>query len=127
MAVVHSTALKVTIGTAVRGSLNDGSGSLEAVEFRTAGDAELTSIPLDTTPWGAADGSGIITAAITAPGEGIVAAGGGTCTKGAILDKDGADKITFTCGTSGQDVNFDNNVWEEDGVVTLTSLTYQAA
>jgi hypothetical protein len=125
MAVTHVTALKVTIGTAVQGSLNAGSGALQAVEFQKADTTVIASVALATTPWGAPNGSGVITAA-GLPANATVSATA-TCTLGRIKDKDGTVKINFATGTSGSDVNFDAVAWTLNGTVTLSSLTYVAA
>jgi len=50
------------------------------------------------------------------------ASASGTCTKfdlciGTTVEGSG------TCGTSGADINFDNNIWTSGGAVSITSLS----
>lgn len=121
----HSTAMKVALAGTARTTMNAGTGALQAAEFQKADDAVICSVPLSTTPWGAADVNGTIAASVA--GTGTVGNGGGTPTKGRVKDKDGTVTLAFTVGTSGAEVNFNTVTWPVSATVTLTSLTYTPA
>jgi hypothetical protein len=124
MSVAHSTALKISIATAVRTYFNLGSGTNQAIRFKSSGGTVLATVPLNATPWGAPDGNGIIAAAITGAGTATVAATG-TVSIGEVLDKDGGVCATFSVGIGGQDANYDAVAWTQGATITLSSLTYQ--
>jgi hypothetical protein len=126
MTVTHSTAVKVAIATTVRTQLNAGSGSSQAIRFRSAGLALLASFALDATPWGAANGSGTITANITAPGTTTVGTSG-TVAIAEFVDKDATLCISMTVAVSSGDINFDSIVWSSGTTIALSGVTYTPA
>jgi hypothetical protein len=122
--VAHSTTLKVQLATTARTYFNIGTGSNQAIRFKSSGGTLLATVPLNATPWGAPDANGIIAAAITGAGTATVLATG-TVTLGEIVDKDGSVCATFSVGTAGQDANYDAVAWTQGATITLSSLTYQ--
>lgn len=126
MTVAHSTTVKVAISTAVRAQLNAGGGSSQAIRFRSAGLALLASFALDATPWGAPNGSGTITANITAPGTTVVGTSG-TAALAEFVDKDATVCITVAVAVSNADINFDSVVWSSGTTIALSGVTYTPA
>lgn len=121
----HPTAVRNGIADFVVDLLDVGTTNTGArLVLDTSGDVEVATIPLaDTTSFGAA-AAGVATA-LSPPFE-DPSATGGTTTKCRVTDRDNADVILGTVGTSGTDVILSSNVITATDVVRITSMTYTA-
>ena len=88
--------------------------------FKSSGGATLCDISVSNTDF---NSSGALVAAVsgtaTANADGATAA-----TVFELLDSDQNVMFEGTVGTSGADINFDDNVWTNGGVVTLNSFQF---
>lgn len=119
MAVTYSTAVKTARMEATRDEVANGT-----LELLSAGDVVLAIFGLNGA--GGTVAAGVWTLvfdADTVQGE-AGAAGGVDATKAQIKDSGGTAEITgLTVGTSGADINLDNNNIDSGQDVTLTSAT----
>jgi hypothetical protein len=97
----------------------DAAGSLQLL---TAGDVVLVTVALSNPAFGTASGSGPVTMTISgSPSANATVAG--TATKFRIRDRAQATVLSGTVGTSGADMNMDNNVLGVGTTVSLTGCT----
>lgn len=115
MAVTLETNARNAAADAVVDLLDGGT-----LVFKTSGDVEVATLTFGTPAFGAA-ASGVATAnSITSDSS----ATGGTTTKAVFVTSGAANVLTCTVGTSGADINLDNNVVSAGVTVAVTSLTY---
>ena len=119
MALTLSTAMRDAIANAVDDACNVGGAGY--LEFQTSADAEVATVTLETTAFGAAS-TGVITMA-SAP-KSDTSATGGTMAKFRIYDFADVELILGVVGTTGEDINFAGGLVVGVGdTVELTSFT----
>ena len=90
------------------------------IQLQTSGDVEVATLTFGATAFGAAS-TGVATAnAITSDSS----ATGGTATKAKFYTSGAALVMACAVGTSGSDINLDNNVIGAGVSVAITALTY---
>lgn len=124
MAVTHPTAVRQGICNFVVDQLDEGTPPGNLV-FRTAGDAEVATLPFSANAFGAANGSAVATAnAITSD----TSATGGTIAKATLENAAGTAKIncSVTATGGGGDIELSSVVVSAAQTVSMSSLTYAA-
>lgn len=120
-----TTTLKTEKATAVGTAINGGSATMQLRSGaptgaeNAAGGTLLCTITLPTTAFTTPAVSGVLTK--TGTWSGTVTTAG---TAGNFRIIKGSHVIEGTVGTTGQDLNFDDNVFVLDGVVTVSTFTY---
>ena len=117
MALTLATTMRDAIADAVTTRV----GASATLEFQTSGDAEVATLTLSSTPFGASS-SGVITLAGTPLSD--TDATGGDMAKFVIKSGGTTTEITGTVSTSNEDINFSGGISVTAGdTVQLTSFT----
>lgn len=115
MAVTLTTTARNAACDAVVDLLDGGT-----MEFQTSGGTEVATLTFGSPAFGAA-ATGVATAnAVTSD----TSATGGTTTKCKFKTSGATEILECSVGTSGADINLDNNVVSAGVTVAITSLTY---
>lgn len=115
-----STAARNAACNAIVDLLDVGSTNAAGqIVFETSGNAEVATLPLSNPGFGAAATGTATASAITSDTN----ATGGTIDHASIQDRNEAEVILATCGTSGADINLSSLVIGAGDTVSMSSLT----
>lgn len=118
----HPTNVRNAMADTVVDLLDVGTGT-PSIVFETSGDAEVATVAMDGTNAFGAAAAGVATANAMADDTNAT---GGTMDHVVLIDRDAADVIFATIGTSGTDFIVSSLVVPAGATVQVTSLTYTA-
>jgi len=119
MSIVLETAVKNTLGDALDGAVNVGSGTAQLI-FETSGDVEVAAIDLQNPAFGNS-AAGVITLAGVPLSD--TDADGGTVAQFSIYDRDATKILEGVVAVSGEDMDLSSLSVGVGDTVELTSFT----
>jgi len=125
MAVTHVVAVRNAVANAVVDLIDGGSGDANGdLVYMTSGDAEVATLALSSTAFGASS-SGTATAASISDDS---SATGGTIAKFKLQDKGNSEVLrgSVTATSGGGDIELSSLVIGSGDTVSTSSLTYTA-
>lgn len=119
MAVTHPTAVRNSVADLVVGGGVLNSGTLV---LQTSGGTAVATLGLNATAFAAASSGQAVANAISDDTN----AAGGTIAKGVLKTSGAADRVLFSVGTSGADINMTSVAINAGDRVACSALTYVA-